>query len=232
VKEKPNTMQVLSYKCSTVDAVANTPPPDLGLVGKLTDFMFLAESLGPHYRGSTTTAEAFLRTCFVNTSEDLSPVSTEEISSLASWLSRFVDEVITGDERMAERFRTQFFLDLAKIGKTAPNVEKAMTWDFTDSSATLNVSTITGQRTLFTASDGYLGLGPSTMAPGDAVYAIAGGCTPFILRERPSDIASSDNKTPEAELEYYLIGEAYIHGLMDGEITRREGMEWTNIRIA
>ncbi|CAH0017910.1 unnamed protein product [Clonostachys rhizophaga] len=230
VKDKPNTMEALAYKCSTVDAVANTPPAHLGFVGKLTVFMFLAESLGPRYQGSTTTAEAFLRTCFVNTSEDLSPISTEEISSLASWLSRFVDEVITGDEPMAERFHTPFFLDLAKIGKTAPNVEMAMTWDLTDSSATLNVSAIIGKRTLFTTSDGYLGLGPSTMAPGDAVYVIAGGCTPFILRERPGDITSSSDE-PEAKPEYSLIGEAYVHGLMNGEIMRCEGMEWANIRI-
>ncbi|CAH0058653.1 unnamed protein product [Clonostachys solani] len=231
-KEKPNTMEVLSYKCSTVDAVSTAPPTHLGFVGKMTFFMFLAESLGPHYPGSMTTAEAFLRTCFANSSEDLSPVSTEEIASLASWLSRFVDEIVAGDERVAEKFRTPFFLDIAKIGKTAPNVEKAMTWNLTDSPATLNVSTITGQRTLFTTSDGYLGLGPSAMAPGDAVYIIAGGCTPFILRERPSEIASSGDETPEAEVEYSLIGEAYIHGVMDGEITRREGMEWTNVRIA
>ncbi|VUC32867.1 unnamed protein product [Clonostachys rosea] len=232
VKERPNTMEALSYKCSTVDAVAIIPPTDLGFAGTLTFFAMLAESLGPHYPGSMTTAEAFLRTCSANSSEDLSPISTEELSSLAFWLSSFVDEVMAGDEQVAAKFQSPFFLDIAKMGQMAPTVEETLSGDFTDSSVTLNVSTITGQRTLFTTSDGYLGLGPVAMAPGDAVYVIAGGCTPFILRERPSDATSSGEKTAEADLEYSLIGEAYVHGLMDGEITKRDGMEWSTVRIS
>lgn len=50
---------------------------------------------------------------------------------------------------------------------------------------------------------GYMGLVPHTAEPGDAVCIFLGGQTTFILR------AVNDH--------WILVGEAYIHGLMDGE---------------
>ncbi|CAH0003221.1 unnamed protein product [Clonostachys byssicola] len=231
VNEKPNTMEVLSYECGTIDAVAEIVPADFGFLGRLTNWALHAERLGPLYQGSMTTAEAFLRTCCVNCSTDSSPISAVEISTLASSLSSFVDGA-AADERTVERFHTPFFLSMAKIGKTELKVRNTTKENPAENSALTNVATVTGRRTLFTTSNGYLGLGPSYMAPGDAVYVISGGCTPFILRERPSGIAPSGNDTPDAKLEYSLIGEAYVHGLMYGEVMEREGMEWASTRIA
>jgi hypothetical protein len=63
-----------------------------------------------------------------------------------------------------------------------------------------------GDRLLFITTKGYIGLGPGTMYPGDLVCILFGGITPFILR------ANGDH--------YALVGEAYVHGLMDGEAIR------------
>lgn len=59
---------------------------------------------------------------------------------------------------------------------------------------------------VFTTEKGYLGLGPSTAQLGDHVCIFATAGTPHILRAVNS---GSDS--------YRLIGEAYVHGLMDGE---------------
>ncbi|PMD39548.1 hypothetical protein L207DRAFT_460231 [Hyaloscypha variabilis F] len=61
-------------------------------------------------------------------------------------------------------------------------------------------------RRFFVTERGFLGLGPGTAEVGDLVCVIFGGKTPFILRK------VSDH--------YKLIGESYIHGLMDGEVIK------------
>ena len=59
------------------------------------------------------------------------------------------------------------------------------------------------QRKFFTTSRGSIGLGPRSMKRGDLVCILSGGAVPFILRK---------------DEEYYtLIGESYVHGIMQGE---------------
>jgi hypothetical protein len=64
-----------------------------------------------------------------------------------------------------------------------------------------------GYRRFFITEKGYLGLGPNKIETGDQVCILFGGKTPFILRK--------------VEEHYKLIGEAYIHGIMNGEIVQQ-----------
>ncbi|PMD31122.1 hypothetical protein L207DRAFT_385252, partial [Hyaloscypha variabilis F] len=59
-------------------------------------------------------------------------------------------------------------------------------------------------RRFFITEKGYLGLGPGHMEVGDQVTVLFGGKTPFILRK--------------FEDHFKLIGESYIHGIMEGEV--------------
>ena len=61
-------------------------------------------------------------------------------------------------------------------------------------------------RAMFVTSNGFIGLGPWNAQEGDMVSVLFGGCTPFILR-----------KTAGKEL-YTLVGEAYVYGIMGGEL--------------
>jgi hypothetical protein len=61
-----------------------------------------------------------------------------------------------------------------------------------------------GRRPLL-ASDGYLGIGPHETEQGDLVFILLGADTPYILRRQGEDGTLR------------LIGEAYVHGVMDGE---------------
>jgi hypothetical protein len=65
-------------------------------------------------------------------------------------------------------------------------------------------ATATG-RLLFVTGSGDLGMGPPVLEVGDEVWILTGADVPLILR--PS--ASSG--------EYRLVGEAYVHGIMQGE---------------
>jgi hypothetical protein len=60
-----------------------------------------------------------------------------------------------------------------------------------------------GARPIVSAS-GYVGLAPSSTEPGDVLCLIYGGSTPFVLR-------------PAGDGTYFLVGETYVYGVMDGE---------------
>ena len=62
-------------------------------------------------------------------------------------------------------------------------------------------------RALFTTKRGYLGLGPELLQPGDVVSVLYGGKVPYILRPKDGH--------------YLLVGDAYVHGIMDGEAVQQ-----------
>ena len=58
-------------------------------------------------------------------------------------------------------------------------------------------------RRFFVTGGGRVGIGPRCMQPEDIVVVLRGGNWPFILRKKGDD--------------YWLLGAAYVHGIMDGE---------------
>lgn len=68
-------------------------------------------------------------------------------------------------------------------------------------------------RRLFRTSKGYFGTGPQNVRQGDLVCIILGGKTPYLLRKR-------DGKDGG----YILIDEAFVHGIMDGEVIVDKGL--------
>jgi hypothetical protein len=68
------------------------------------------------------------------------------------------------------------------------------------------VNTCVKRRVLVTKT-GYIGVGPKLTRAGDHVVVLYGGRTPFVLRPHQN--------------EYRLVGECYVHGVMDGEAMRR-----------
>jgi hypothetical protein len=86
------------------------------------------------------------------------------------------------------------------------------------------VSTVRHNQRLFTTKNEFLGLGKGNSAPGDLICILVGCSVPVILRQ----VAGA------AREDYVLIGESYIHGLMDGEAVDRVDAgvyEWQNITI-
>ena len=64
--------------------------------------------------------------------------------------------------------------------------------------------TLQRDRRPFLSNGGHVGLAPARTEPGDCICIIFGSPVPYILR------ASTEGK-------FVLIGEAYVHGIMDGE---------------
>jgi hypothetical protein len=61
-------------------------------------------------------------------------------------------------------------------------------------------------------------IGPDTMAVGDVVVVLHGGRTPFLLRPKKGEGEDGGEQ-------WALVGECYVHGLMNGEALEREGVE-------
>ncbi|KAF6822612.1 heterokaryon incompatibility protein [Colletotrichum plurivorum] len=70
-------------------------------------------------------------------------------------------------------------------------------------------STKLHRRRPFRSVRGYIGLGPLATAAGDSVWVIPGADAPFILR-------------PKEDGGLLVVGEAYVHGIMNGEFAELE----------
>ncbi|KAK5678032.1 hypothetical protein LTR17_027670 [Elasticomyces elasticus] len=80
------------------------------------------------------------------------------------------------------------------------------------------VNTISG-RVFITTLAGYIGFASPGAMVGDRVALLGGGWTPFILREHSS--------------QYTMVGDSYIHGLMNGEYFHsRRKLVMNRVRIS
>jgi hypothetical protein len=67
-------------------------------------------------------------------------------------------------------------------------------------------------RNLCVTTEGYLGNVPNGSLKGDKICILFGSAVPFVLRECERGF-------------FKLIGECYIHGIMDGEVMRKRDIE-------
>jgi hypothetical protein len=92
----------------------------------------------------------------------------------------------------------------------------------------LDIQQNCGGRSLVLTERGYVGLGPWISEPGDVFCLIPGSRVPFVLRR------SHDQALQGGNARYLLVGEAYLHGLMRGEVLGlifQEGLEEEAIEI-
>lgn len=84
-------------------------------------------------------------------------------------------------------------------------------------------------RTLFITESGLIGMGPSSMTVGDEVYVLFGGNLPFILSDSGKQAVLEPGQAPQKL--YYLRGDAYVHGIMDGETVDSDSVEGEKVYL-
>jgi len=122
-----------------------------------------------------------------------------EYSSLYGFWSRVPD--ISSPSLLDIADTTEVDLVLDTVGSAKQEIDTAHI-DHAIRSATAN-------RRFFLTKSGYMGLAPPSTLVGDKVYVFLGGRTPFIVRKIDFD--------PGKSFYYTLIGDCYLHGVMDGE---------------
>ena len=87
-----------------------------------------------------------------------------------------------------------------------------------------NAAVVCNQRKFFTTHKGFFGLGPGALKEGDRVAVLLGSDAPFVIREADPD--SLDPKMPVPhDTKFKLVGECYVHGLMQGQAVRGQDIE-------
>lgn len=88
-------------------------------------------------------------------------------------------------------------------------------------------------RKFFVTRRGYMGIGPKDMQPDDEIHVLSGTSVPFVMRKvtDEADASTIDLAAEDGLVLYRMIGECYVHGIMQGEATRRDDAEWDGICI-
>jgi hypothetical protein len=69
---------------------------------------------------------------------------------------------------------------------------------------------------------GYMGLAEGQVEVGDKVFVVRGSSVPLVLRP----VTKSSRKGVGNSTRYTLVGRAYVHGIMDGEMWKDEAGLW------
>lgn len=96
----------------------------------------------------------------------------------------------------ASRYRSRNASDSAELAKVAELEAEKRCFD-------VSVRQALESRCFFTTSSGFIGLGPRDTRCGYYVTIFLGGNMPFIIKDKSTH--------------HCLVGEAYVHGIMDGE---------------
>jgi hypothetical protein len=89
------------------------------------------------------------------------------------------------------------------LGEKLPTSPGKMQQIYSEITSSINLHM--RHRSFFRTKKGYMGIASKVCQTGDQVYSILGGQMPYILRRT------------ETEGEFRILGEAYIHGIMNGE---------------
>lgn len=152
-------------------------------------------SLEMEYRNEESALFAFMQTlsngCIQNAPREGAGKPYHEIPNSTWWAHEagYLAEALRGTDKVSREIRDTATLPDAKDGYTK--------WSRVANGASRN-------RRFALSAGGLYVLGPKAMEPGDMIYVFLGGKMPFVIR-------------PWGE-HWLLVGECYVHGLMDGEI--------------
>lgn len=125
------------------------------------------------------------------------------------WRTLITDMGLTRRKATPEKEGNQFRLGMRKINYSAFDPEDLVVTDGRHQwlEFTASFQQATTNRRFFITREGYMGLGPLNIEPGDLVCILLGAQVPFVLR------AVKDG--------HKLMGECYCHGIMNGEAVRQ-----------
>ncbi|KAH0544776.1 hypothetical protein FGG08_001143 [Glutinoglossum americanum] len=118
---------------------------------------------------------------------------------------------------------------------TASPYPNPVLWDNETNHIILDTETATNGRRFFTTEKGYFGFAPQKCEEGDLVVVLAGGSVPYIIRplSRASQLRKAFGflmqgadfpRAIRAAIKlcsrrcYAILGDSYVHGIMDGEV--------------
>ncbi|KAL1883316.1 hypothetical protein Daus18300_000374 [Diaporthe australafricana] len=165
------------------------------------------------------------------------PADSQIVSESKDELSSFLITLATG---LAHPHSTKNALKTADVGDITKNEhasffmgdetlfrDKSRDFPGSDQQSSSMISNCDGRR-LFVTNTDYVGLAPAAASVGDIVMVIENASVPFVLRppsgppdgwkHSEGDEASASGATCDSKQVLQLVGEAYLQGVMGGEI--------------
>lgn len=216
------------------DEVAEVCEPTMDLIRNesIDDLVTIATKSGAKYADNQSQVEALWRTLAADCTETESPAPEEVGVSFRAWLCIRIAFALrgarlgqTGRARIIEKYNcfkhsSMFDLlpSLSEVESCVIRMEKILAgncvlndWTKLEAKAEPFANAITAflDRRLFRSVKGFLGLCPASSDVGDSVWVLPNAKVPFVLRPRKNTG------------HYELLGEAYLHGCMNGEIGQK-----------
>lgn len=223
----PNTLTLSAYKVDKISKIF--PIAEQSIYDTLEKWASMVDfsAAYPIVNGeSGSMIDAFWRTLIGNIGLGTScyPVSED-------WVHKFAAFALQSREELQGHFANLADNQSADIGSLTPGIDSILhlLQDVNREKEGLDQSGlyestmhhVSWHRRLFLTQEGYLGLAhPSTQA-GDEVVLLSGGRVPFVARK--SSVDSHDC--------YYIVGESYIHGIMDGELLDTVDGKWVDLHF-
>ncbi|KAI1863373.1 uncharacterized protein JN550_009693 [Neoarthrinium moseri] len=185
------------------------------LMRKVIAFSVLEERMGEYY----------MKIVCADESDGDGPSSQNFEASKAAKFSMLDDfnSVMsnTGDGKDAKWSYRTHLSNMAKQGEYQGDVEKEVLNCY--GRMILRIQECCENRAFFVTRRGYFGLAPWNARPGDKVYGLKGGKTPYLLREASSGEPESFN----------LVGEVFVHDPLRGLPVGRAGGDstWNDVRL-
>ncbi|KAH7076311.1 heterokaryon incompatibility protein-domain-containing protein [Paraphoma chrysanthemicola] len=95
--------------------------------------------------------------------------------------------------------------------KTQNDSHKTPIWNHGENELWESVCGMIPNHAFFITQSGYIGIGPASTQPVDEVWIFHGGKVPFVMRRTDASKAMGRHRTLN------LVGDAYVHGIMDGQ---------------
>ena len=216
--ERQDVMQSSVYTVGKVSHVATQKHSSIsGLRECLLEWSRLASRIGQYYQGGDPTMNAFYETCTAVRTAIPTDLTPDDL--LVGFLLEFSASIVMAaqenDERPTENPLAAQIMS-ACLEQTEANAEFVNSTD-SKVEAAINVAkqtmlATTSKRKFFVTDKGYMGLGPLWMKAGDEVVVLPGARVPFLVRRAPSPVSLDLGDSC-----YRMIGECFVHGIMDGE---------------
>ncbi|KAF5665956.1 Het6 heterokaryon incompatibility [Fusarium denticulatum] len=223
----PNTLILSAYRVDRISKIS--PIAEQWIYGTLEKWANMVDLNAPYpsIEGeSGSMIDAFWRTLIGNVGLGTSCYPVAE-----DWVSKFAAFVLQARKGVQAHFANSSDADVESRSLT-PGIDSILDVlngncrekEALDQDGDLYESTmhhVSWYRRLFLTEGGYLGLAHPSAQPGDEVILLSGGRVPFVVRKGSLN----------GQACYHLVGETYVHGIMDGELLDAADNKWEDLYI-
>ncbi|RBA09731.1 hypothetical protein FPRO05_05667 [Fusarium proliferatum] len=225
----PNILTLSAYKFDTISRIC--PIAEQSIYGTFEKWASMVDFSVPYpiVNGkSTSTIDAFWRTLIGNIGLGTShyPVSEDWVHKFAAFalqargeLQPHVSSSPNTQSVAAESPSLTPGIDLILGLLKENNYEEVPNQDGGLYESTMHH--VSWYRRLFLTNGGYFGLAHPSSQPGDELVLLSGGRVPFVVRRGNAERSEC----------YSIVGEAYVHGIMDGELLCTTDGKWEDLQF-